>query len=1041
MTLSEISIRRPVFTTMLAVAIMVVGFVGFTRIPVDLYPDVDFPVVSVVTVYPGASPREVESQITEEIEDAIISINGIKQVQSFSRDSVSQVVILFELDVDLDIVSNQVREKVGTVRARLPREAEDPAISRMDIGAAPVLTYVLSGPQSPAELRHYAEEIVGPAIEQVSGVASVAVRGGAERQINVMLDLEGVQARGMTPQQIVERIRMENLDVPGGDLDEGTRQITVRTAGQFRTLEDLRALSVGTAEHGDIVRLGDIATIEDGVEDQDMIVRANARPAVVLDILKASGANSVQISRAVQERFASMRLERGMRASLLFDTAQFILENAEEVEIALVFGGAMAILVILLFMLDLRSTIISAIALPTSVVGTFFLMYALDFSLNMMTLLGLSLAIGLLIDDSIVVRENIVKHLERGSDPTTAAIEGTREITLAVLATTATLCAVFVPVAFTEGMIGQFFKQFGITIAAATVLSAFVAFTIDPMLSARFAKQRVAGEVDRFAAIKAPIERFYRQLDALYFSMLSWLVATRMRMAGVIGAAVLMFVATVALMGVMGSEFVTLEDRGMFEVSIQLPAGTALEETGRLTLLAEQELAGDRRFVTIRSTVGDEGDPHVAAWRVNCVPKWERSEGLLDMQQVVRETILKYMPNAIISMNLPGVVEGARNYPIAMYVRGGDLQSLERAAYQMRDLMAGVEGMSDLNVDYQAGKPELQLAIDRDRAAALGVSTAVVASTVRTALEGEVAGALHDGEDEIDIRVRLEPEDRQSARLVGLLTVPIQYHNQFVSFLPLREVTREVRAEGPAVIERLNRQRAIKVTASASGRPLGDVVRDMMNRVEQAQLPPGVNYQLEGDAKMMLESNSSLGLAMLLGVLFIYIVLASQFESFIHPITIMMALPLAMVGAILALFVTGWAMSMGIFIGFILLMGLVTKNGILLVDHAVNAVREGKTPKEAILEAGPARLRPILMTSAAMVLGMLPTALSNGSGSEFRGPMAVGIIGGVISSTFLTLLVTPVLYLAMEWVGNRFPAIGHPQAPEPHPEATPTPAE
>jgi multidrug efflux pump subunit AcrB len=704
----------------------------------------------------------------------------------------------------------------------------------------------------------------------------------------------------------------------------------------------------------------------------------------------------------------------------------------------------MAILVILLFMLDLRSTLISAVALPTSVIGTFFAMYAFGYSLNMMTLLGLSLAIGLLIDDSIVVRENIVKHLEQGADPTTAAIQGTREITLAVLATTATLCAVFVPVAFTTGVVGQFFREFGITIAAATVLSAFVAFTLDPMLSARFARQRKPGEVDRFEGLKRPLLAFYAQMDALYVAVLGWIVARKRHMAVVLLGAFGLLVGSFFLAGVMGSEFMSLEDRGMFNVIVELPAGTSLEESGRLTLAAEAELEADPRIVTIYSVVGDQGDPHVSQWRVRCVPKWERTENLLEMEELVREVITRHMPTARVTMTLPGIEDSGRNYPIAIYVRGSGYDALEPAAYRVRDIMAQIPGISDLNVDYQPGKPELQLAIDRDRAAALGVPTAVVASTVRTALEGEVAGLYRDGDDEIDIRVRLDAEDRDNAELIGVLTVPIMSGDRYAGFLPIREVTRQERGAGPAVIERLDRQRSIKVTASALGRPLGDVVKDVLSRLEHEELPDGVSWQLEGDAKVMLESNESLGLAMLLGVLFIYIVLASQFESFIHPITIMMALPLAMIGAFVAVFVTGWSMSMGISIGIILLMGLVTKNGILLVDHAVVAIREGRAPKEAIVEAGAARLRPILMTSAAMVLGMLPTALSDGSGSEFRGPMAVGIIGGVISSTFLTLLVTPVLFLGMERLRRIFRRKGErtsPEARRPETELAAHPAE
>ncbi|MBC7171022.1 MAG: efflux RND transporter permease subunit, partial [Polyangiaceae bacterium] len=694
-----------------------------------------------------------------------------------------------------------------------------------------------------------------------------------------------------------------------------------------KSLDDIRNLSIGATPDGTVIRLGEIARIEDGIEDIDMIVRSNAAPAVVLDVLKASGENSVEIAAQVRSRLDSFELPEGVQKNLIFDTSEFILENAHEVEVAVVFGGAMAILVILLFMLDLRSTLISAVALPTAIIGTFFLMFVLDYSLNMMTLLGLSLAIGLLIDDSIVVRENIVKHLERGEDPTTAAIKGTKEITLAVLATTATLCAVFVPVAFTQGVVGQFFRQFGITIAGATILSTFVAFTLDPMLSARFAKQRKPGERDRFEAIKRPLLTFYEQLDALYLAILRVIVSKKRYMALVFVAATAMLFGSFGLAGIMGSEFMSVEDRGLFNVIIELPAGTSLESTSTQMLATERELEADPRIVTVYSTVGDQGDPHVTQWRVVAVPKWDRSEDIFEMQEVVRASIVRNIPNARISMTQPGIEDSGRNYPIMLYVRGPSYDVLERAAYQVRDRMGQIAGMADLNVDYQPGKPELQLEVNRDRAAALGVSTAVIASTVRTALEGEVAGLYRDGDDEFDIRVRLDDVDRNSAEHIGLLTVPIMSGDRHAGFLPIREVTNQVRGSGPAVIERLDRQRAIKVTANAQGRPLGDVVTEMLAALEKEQLPDGVTWQLEGDAKMMLESNENLLLAMLLGVVFIYIVLASQFESFIHPIAIMMALPLAMIGAFVAIFVTGWSMSMGIFIGLILLMGLVTKNG------------------------------------------------------------------------------------------------------------------
>jgi multidrug efflux pump subunit AcrB len=684
-----------------------------------------------------------------------------------------------------------------------------------------------------------------------------------------------------------------------------------------------------------------------------------------------------------------------------------------------VFGGAMAILVILVFLLDWRSTFISGLALPTSVIGTFFLMYALDFTLNMMTLLGLSLAIGLLIDDSIVVRENIMKHLERGKDPVTAAVDGTREITLAVLATTATLCAVFVPIAFTEGIVGQFFRQFGLTVAGATLISTWVALTLDPMLSARMARRLAPGEHHAGATgplgwLKRPFVLVFDWMDGVYAHLLARVVAKKRWMALTAVGAFLVLFGSCSVVPLMGSEFTAPEDRGQFNVDIEMPAGTRLEEMSRLSRQAERELAADPRFVTVYSRIGVNGQSNTATWRVVAVPKWERTATQSELEQLARDLVLRTFPGAEVSVTPPSIVEGARDYPIALYVVGDDFGALDRAAQRFAEILRRIPGTKDVDVQYSPGSPELQVAIRRDRAAQLGVPTAAVARTIRAAVEGEVAGVFRDGDDEVDIRVRLADRWRGSEQAIADVPVP-----SAGGLVPLSDVATIGRGEGPAVVQRNNRQRVIIVTASPDGRSLGEVVGEFQAAVAKERLPEGVSWSLEGMAKMMNESNENMALALLLGIVFIYLVLASQFESFVHPVTIMMALPLAVVGAILALFLQGSAMSMGASIGIILLMGLVTKNGILLVDHAVVRVREGMSPREAILDAGPARLRPILMTSAAMVLGMLPTAISQGSGSEFRSPMAMGVIGGVISSTFLTLLVVPVFYLAVEGLKSR----------------------
>lgn len=1015
MTLSDVSIKRPVFTTMVSLGVALLGLLAVFRLGVNLFPDIQFPIVTVSTVYPGASPAEVEQQVTEKLEDAIVSLPGVDNITSFSRDSVSIVVVQFELDVDIMEAATLVRERVAQTRGQLPRSIEDPTVARVDVNAAPIMTYTLSGGDT-QQLRDFAEDELRPLLEQVDGVASVNVAGGRERQVNVLLDLDRIMSIGMTPLSVVERIRAENLSVPAGGFDEGQRRIAVRTLGELTSIDELRALPIGHGTDGSIVRLGDVGTIEDGFTDLDQVVRANGEPAVVFEVAKASGANTVATSEGVRERLTTIHFPTGVEPHLIMDQADFILENAEEVQTSLIYGGAAAILVILIFLLDLRSTFISALALPTSVLGAFFLMWLLDFTLNMMTLLGLSLAIGLLIDDSIVVRENIMKHLERGEDPIVAASKGTREITLAVLATTATLCAVFVPVAFTGGIVGQFFREFGLTIAGATIISAYVAFTLDPMLSARLAVQMKAGDEGHgfFGFITRPMTRFYETLDGLYHALLRFITGGRVRMGIVLALALGMLMSTGALMPLMGNEFTSAEDRGQFNVEIELPAGTRIEETARLSLEGEREVLDDDDFITVYARVGSGGRSNFVVWRIVAVPKTEREAGQDELKERVRAIVRRHMPTAEISISDPGIVEGGATQPIQIYVTGEDLDAIAATASHFGDVMRRIPGAVDVDVQYSPGSPELELHVDRDRATQRGVPLALVASTVRASVEGELAGLYRDGDDEIDIRVRLREEDRDSAPLIANLRVPTAG-----GFVPLTDFVTATRGEGPSEIQRFDRQRTVVVLASREGRPLGDIVNEFEAAIHDEPLPEGVAYIWRGEVEMMNESNENMLIAIGLGILFIYLVLASQFESFMHPVTIMMALPLAIVGAIVALFLNASAVSMGASIGMILLMGLVTKNGILLIDHAVTRVREdGMTPREAILDAGPSRLRPILMTSAAMVLGMLPTALNTGPGSEFRSPMAIGVIGGVISSTFLTLLVVPVFYLFMEGLKN-----------------------
>lgn len=1007
MTLSSVAIRRPVFTVMVTLCILVLGLVGYSRLGSDLFPDVSFPVVAVTVPYPGASPAEVETQLAKPVEDSVVGVNGLDRIRSFSREGLLTTLVLFTLDSDVVQAATEVRERVSQARAKFPSDAKEPIIARFDVSAAPIMTYVVRGTGSLSALRKYADDDIRPTLEQVEGVAKVQITGGATEEIQVELRRERLEALGLTPGQIVARIRAENLNVPAGHFWEGAREITVRTTGDFRTIDDLRNIIVANAPDGSAVRLRDVAQVEDGFAEVRTRAYLNGAEAVTFDVLKQSGQNTVEVAHRAKAAVEKMKLEfpKGLDVELIIDQSALIEENVAQVQHDIVFGGLMAILVILVFMMDLRSTLISAVALPTSVIGTFFVMYLLGYTLNMMSLLALSLSIGLLIDDAIVVRENIFRHLHMGKSPMQAALDGTREVTLAVMATTATIIAVFLPVAFVEGMVGQFFRQFGITISVAVVISTFVAFTLDPMLSSRFSGDPNAKP--RFVWLKAPFRWFFGELDATYARVLGWAVRHKIVVLAIAFGSLF---SIGSIMELMGSEFVNAEDRAQFVVEVELAAGTSIDETARAVRPVEKKLLEHPQILTLFEKLGPDQEVNKVSLRVLTTKKQVRSESLADIKNYAREAT-SALKGAKISITDPPFVEGAgTEAPIMINVRGDEYSDIEKVAYEIERILKRTPGVSDIQVRYSPGRPELVLNVDRQAAADRGLGMADVALGLRTAMAGAEAGHFRRDGDEVPILVRLGAEDRQNERALEMVSVlgkngPVK----------VGDIAHFERASGPQVIERENRQRQIVIWAAPVGRPLGDVAAEFQPEIARIKMPPSTSIFYDGELRLMNETNTNMAVALLLGVVFIYLVLASQFESFIHPVTIMVTLPLALVGGVLGLFLTGRTMAMGAMIGIILLMGLVTKNAILLLDRAIERVREhGETPLQAILEAGPERLRPILMTSAAMVLGMWPTAVSNADGSEFRSPMAIAVIAGVISSTFLSLIVAPVIYLLFE---------------------------
>ncbi len=1010
MSLSGVAIRRPVFTVMVTVAIMVLGLIGFRRLGSELYPDVAFPAVVVSVPYPGASPAEIESMVVKPLEESVAGITGLRRVRSFARDSAATVLVLFELGVDVNESADAVRERIAQKRGQLPPEVEAPIITRFDVGAAPVLTYTLHGQMEQAALRKYAEDIIRPAFEQVEGVAVAEVRGGASRELGVELDRVKIDALGLDPAAIIRQLRTGNLSVPAGHYEEGGREVGVRTVAEYTSIEQVRRAIVAATPDGSVVRLSDVARITDGFAAQRSLVRVNGESAVTLEVHKQSGKNTVAVANAVKRRFAELTptFPATMTASLILDQAQYIEAQVNQVEEDIVFGGLMAILVILVFMLDVRSMLISAVALPTSVVGTFFAMYVLGYTLNMMTLLALSLAIGLLIDDAVVVRENIHKHIERGKPPMQAALDGTKEVALSVMATTLTIVAVFLPIAFVGGMVGQFFREFGVTVSIAVLISLLVAFTLDPMLSARFSKA-VDGPRGRFQRVVASFEWLHRHVEHTYRVVLHWALHHRL-IVGLLAVGVLSFSVFIAQLT--GAEFMAAEDRSQFIVEVEWPAGTSLSENARQTLVVEKDLLAHEDFRLLFAVIGNDDQVNKTKWRVVLKPKSERVASLGELKEIARRAA-SALPNARVSVMDPPFIEGdSAEAPIMINVLGQDYEEIAQSAHQVAQILKSTPGVGDVHVRHSTGRPGLTVKVNRERAAARGLSAMEIGLALRTAMEGDQAGKLRldRSQEDVAIKVRLDERYRTDPTALGNLTMQSRSGP-----VRLADVAVIERGTGAQVLERLDRNRVVAVWATPMGRPLGDVAAEFQPAISALDLTQGTSISYDGQLNSMQENNDNLSLAFALAILFIYVVLASQFESFIHPLTIMITLPLALVGAILALFLTKNTLAMGPMIGIILLMGLVTKNAILLVDRAIVRQRQlGESALVAMALAANERLRPILMTSAAMVLGMLPTALGNNEGSEFRAPMAVAVVGGVLSSTVLSLVVVPVLFVTVE---------------------------
>jgi len=961
----------------------------------------------ITTIYPGAGAKEIESQVTKELEEGMSSISGLKNMYSTSAEGYSQVFLEFHLDVDVREADQDVREQMSTIRDQLPPGVEEPTIVRFDVAATPVMIFALSSDIPLDQLRSLAEDKVQNRIEQTKGVGGVELVGGREREIKVELDCRKLEAYDIPIQKVIGVLAAENLNVPGGRMDQEPREIILRTTGEFQTPDEINDIMVSSRQ-GIPIYVRDIARVKDGFKEQREITKLNGKPSVSFIVRKQSGGNTVKVCENLKKTLADLEeeLPAGTIIEIAADQSRYIRRSVDDTMRTLFLGALFVTIVVFLFLGNIRSTIIAALAIPTSIFATFMLMYALGYSINMMTLMGLSLAVGILIDDAIVVRENIFRHIEEGMEPEKAASFGTSEVGLAVMACTFSIAAVFLPVAYMGGIVGKFFKAFAFTVTFAVLYSLWDSFTMAPMLSARFLGKQTEKE-SLLKKLFRPFEGFYGRVNEEYRKLLAWSLNHK---TVVLTAATVMFLMSLSLIPFIGKELFPEGDRGEFRVEIETAVGSSISNTEKITAQIEDTLLTYPEVKAVFTTVGlNMGAANQAAIRVELVPLKEREKTTQEVEEEVRGMMAEF-PGVKSKVSMIGMFEGEEQLPVELYIKGPDIEVLDKLSQRVLEIVENTPGTVDMDRSLRGGKPEVQVVVDREQANRLGISTGQIASALRSLVDGTVATKLKQGDKEIDVRVSLIPEQKNN--LDDIASVRIRTSSD--ASVPLKAIASFVEATGPTTISRQNRERLAMVTANIVGRPLGSIIDDIKQELSKFELPSGYEIEIRGWAETMQDMFSNLGLALGLAIIFIYMVLASQFNSFSHPFTIMLALPLAVVGALFAVFLTGQRINMQTMVGIILLFGIVTKNSILLVDYTITLRKRGMERVQALLTAGPIRFRPIVMTSAAMIMGMVPAALGMGEGAEWRQVMGITVIGGLITSTFLSLVVVPVVYLLVD---------------------------
>lgn len=1053
MWFTQVSLKNPVFATMLMLAIVVLGLFSYQRMKVDQFPNIDFPVVVITAEYPGASPEIVESEVTKKIEEGVNSIAGVNALTSRSYEGQSVVIIEFQLYIDGRKAAEDVREKISAIRPLFRDEVKEPRVLRFDpssraVWSVAVLPTNAGAGMSAIELTSWADQVLKKRLENVRGAGSVTLVGGTKREINVYLNPQAMESLGITADQVVNAVRNENQDLPVGAIRSLAQERVVKIDARMKRPEDFGNIIVAR-RNGSPITVGQVARIADGAQEIDSLALYNGQRTLLLTVQKAQDENTIDVVDGLNKAVADLtpQLPPGARLELIADSSRPIRVAVDNVRRTLIEGALLTVLIVFLFLNSWRSTVITGLTLPISIIGTFLFMNMFGFTINMITLMALSLCVGLLIDDAIVVRENIVRHVQMGKSSYIASLEGTREIGLAVLATTFSIVAVFLPIGFMGGIIGKFFHEFGITIVAAVMISMFVSFTLDPMLSSIWHDPAIdshpstgSGQAGRkvpvtfydktIGRVTGWFDRATESLSNSYQSILRWALGHRL---ATLALALVIFISSIFMVPLLGTEFVPKADFSETTLNFYTPVGSSLEATEAKARQVETII---REFPEVRYTLatlntGNAQGKMYASIYVRLVDRKARSRSVDQMSGVLRERLRQVPGITVTHVGLLDAVGGGKQVEFSL--QGPDLKELERLSGLVTDKIRAIPGLVDLDSSVKADKPVIEVQVRRDAASDLGLSVAQIAASLRTLVAGQTVGNWRAPDDQTyDVNVRLAPDARAAPQDLERLPFMTSSADGTSRIVRLNQVASIKESTGPNQINRRDLVREVAINANVYQRSAGEVSADIKTALEGVRFPPGYRYQFSGSTKNMAESFGYAVSALVMAILFIYMILASQFKSFLQPMALMTSLPLTLIGVVLALLMFHSTLSMFSIIGVVMLMGLVTKNAILLVDFAIRARADGMERSAALLEAAKVRLRPILMTTLAMIFGMVPLAFALTEGSEQRAPMGQAVIGGVITSSLLTLVVVPVTYCYMDdlaqWFKRKFGAKHNAQA-------------